>query len=310
MQQFISPKFQCQICAYNPSKKSSLDKHMLTAKHILLTQLHCNAPKSCYDHKCIKCTKMYKSRVGLWYHKKKCVSNKCLEEEQEEEVEEVEEELISASDNIMVKEIIKQNQHLILENQEFKKLLMDLACKPTTTTIKQVNSHNKQFNLNVYLNETCKDAMNLSEFVDSLVIKASELEDMGRLGYAQGISNIIIRGLNELDETQRPFHCTDKKREIIYIKENNVWEKETMGRLFLRKMIRDIAHRNFKRMPQWMLDNPSCDDISTKKHTEYMSIVNQVMTGLGPEDDIGINKIIRNVANYSYIDKCGIMMGF
>ena len=205
---------------------------------------------------------------------------------------------------------------MFLENKEFKKMLLELAMKPSNSNSNSnshhnhTNSHNKQFNIQVYLNETCKDAMNLSEFVDSLVIKASELEDMGKLGYAQGISNIIIRGLNELDETQRPLHCTDKKRETIYIKENNVWEKETMGRLFLRKMIRDIAHRNFKRMPQWMLDNPSCDDISTKKHTEYMSIVNQVMTGLGPEDDIGINKIIRNVANYSYIDKCGIMMGF
>ena len=277
----------CENCDFKTNLTHHYNRHLQSLKHI----------RNCQEtpYKCA-CGKTYVYRQGLSKHKKTC--NFTKEEEQE----------ITQKESNVVKELIKQNQFMFLENKEFKKMLLELAMKPTTSNSNShhnhTNSHNKQFNIQVYLNETCKDAMNLSEFVDSLVIKASELEDMGKLGYAQGISNIIIRGLNELDETQRPLHCTDKKRETIYIKENNVWEKETMGRLLLRKMIRDIAHRNFKRMPQWMLDNPACDDIRSKKHIEYMSIVNQVMTGLGPEDDNGINKIIRNVANYTYIDKC------
>ena len=302
--------YECVRCHYNTNKKSSWKKHLTTSKHTTYENelIIMDIPKA----KMVRCPcgNEYKHASSLWNHKKVCpVANAAVAKITTTTTTETDDVVVAKEeDTNMIKQIIKQNQHLILENKEFKQMLMELALKPTTINNNNHNTtHNKQFNLQVYLNETCKNAMNLSEFVDSLVIKASELEDMGRLGYAQGISNIIIRGLNELDETQRPFHCTDKKRETIYIKENNVWEKETAGRLLLRKMIRDIAHRNFKRMPQWMLDNPSCDDTSTKKHVEYMYIVNQVMTGLGPDDDIGINKIIHTVANYIYLDKGAIM---
>ena len=293
-----SDNLYCEICDVKTCSKYHYDRHMITSKHKKKIKYLMNTGEKMKNpqYSCI-CGKIYNHRQSLSSHRKKCSYNDY-------------ESNFTCKKDMTDKDMIFS---LLKQNDEFKNILMEFMKNPPQQQIlnnnNNTNSHNKQFNLKVYLNETCKDAMNLSEFVDSLVIKASELEDMGRLGYAQGISNIIIRGLNELDETQRPFHCTDKKREIIYIKENNVWEKETMGRLLLRKMIRAVAHRNFKRMPQWMLDNPSCDDTSTKKHVEYMSIVNQVMTGLGPEDDIGINKIIRNVANYIYLDKGAIMMG-
>ena len=329
----------CHICDLRTDNKYNFKRHLLTSKHIKKTKYFSMTGQKLKGshYECI-CGKTYSHRQSLSEHRKKCLykDDTCVcdtsmanttaslwntntNTNTDTNTNTNTEDTIILTTNVnnnakeedtnMIKQILKQNQHLILENKEFKTMLVELASKPSIINNTNVNSHNKQFNLQVYLNETCKDAMNLSEFVDSLVIKASELEDMGRLGYAQGISNIIIRGLNEMDENKRPFHCTDKKRETIYIKENNVWEKEGIGRLLLRKMIRDIAHRNFKRMPQWMLDNPSCDDTSTKKHTEYMYIVNQVMTGLGPEDDNGINKIIRTVANYIYLDKEAIMMG-
>jgi len=191
-------------------------------------------------------------------------------------------------------------------------MLMEIACKPNNNnnnnnTITTNNSHNKQFNLNFFLNETCKDAMNMSEFIDSLTIKAGELEDMGILGYIRGISNIFIRALNDIPETMRPIHCTDLKREIFYVKDNNVWAKETPDNLKIKKIIAYIADKNFRRIPKWRLDNPESDDIMSKKNDEYMIMLCQVMTGITPDDDTGINKIIRNVAHHVYLDKKGMV---
>jgi hypothetical protein len=207
---------------------------------------------------------------------------------------------------------MKQYQGILLENQEFKHLIMDLVSKPTTgsnttnnnitNNVNNTNSHNKQFNLQFFLNETCKNAMNITDFVNSLEIKSNELEDFGKLGYVQGISNIFIRGLKELDESERPLHCTDKKREIIYIKDNDVWEKDYEKEKVI-KTIKDIAHKNFKRIPKWKEENPMSDDSSTKKHMEYMLILNQVMSGITPEDEDGINKIVKKIATEVYIDK-------
>ena len=188
---------------------------------------------------------------------------------------------------------------------------MELVSKPTiTNNNSNVNSnntisHNKQFNLQFFLNETCKNAMNINEFMDSLEIKSDELEDMGNLGYVKGISNIFIRALNELDETERPIHCTDKKREIMYVKDNNVWEKETVDKFKIKKIVTYIANKNFRRIPKWRADNPQSDDIMSKKHMEYMNMLHEIMTGITPDDDTGVNKIIRTVANEVYLDKSG-----
>jgi hypothetical protein len=148
-----------------------------------------------------------------------------------------------------------------------------------------------------------EEYQSLKDFVDSLEIKSGELEDLGKLGYVQGISNIFIRGLKELDETERPLHCTDKKREILYIKDNNVWERETMDKMKMKKMISVIANKNFKQIPQWKVENPMSEDNSSKKHFEYMQILCEVMSGVTPDDENGLNKIIRSVANQVYLDK-------
>ena len=216
---------------------------------------------------------------------------------------------VSEEEPVLIKQLIKQYQSLLMENKEFKSLIMDLVAKPIpaintniTNNVNNHNSNNKQFNLQFFLNETCKNAMNITEFVDSLEIKSCELEDFGKLGYIQGISNIFIRGLKELDETERPLHCTDKKREILYIKHNNIWEKDSDKEKMI-KTIKDIANKNFKRIPKWKQDNPLSEDNSTKKHMEYMHILNQVMTGITPDDEVGINKIIKKIALEVYIDK-------
>jgi hypothetical protein len=189
---------------------------------------------------------------------------------------------------------------LLQENQEFKEKLFELASKPT---IVQKNiQNNKQFNLNIFLNETCKHAMNMSDFVNSLVICNEDFENMGKLGYVQGISNILIRGLKGLDQTERPCHCTDKKRETLYVKQNNVWNKEQAVDI-MKQVILDVSYKNVKKIPFWKAEHPSCEDTSTQKYLEYITILNQVMTGIHPDKETDIDKIVRNVAHSVVLDK-------
>jgi hypothetical protein len=201
-----------------------------------------------------------------------------------------------------------QNQQLIFDNKEFKEMMfeqsnkmLEMASKPSTIN-NMNNSNNKQFNLNVFLNEKCKNAMNMSEFLDTIQIEDDDFENIGKLGYVQGISNIFIKGLKNLDETLRPMHCNDLKRETIYIKENDIWDKDE-NKQQIRKVIALIAHKNFKYIPIWREANPSSFDVTTKKNDLYMRIANQVTTAITPDDEFGINKIIRNVANSVVIDK-------
>jgi hypothetical protein len=201
-------------------------------------------------------------------------------------------------------DLIKQNQELILENKDFKEKLYDLANKPNNivNNTKNIVNNNKHFNLQVFLNETCKNAMNMSEFIHSLVIRDEDFENMGKLGYVQGISNILIRGLQGLDKTERPCHCTDKKREIIYIKENNVWTKEQAVEI-LKQVILDVSFKNVKKIPVWKADHPDCEDTNSKKYLEYIYILNQVMTGIHPDKETDIEKIVRNVSQSIVLDK-------
>jgi hypothetical protein len=207
--------------------------------------------------------------------------------------------------------------YLLKENKEFKELILDqsnkmveqsskmleLAAKPTNI-INNTNSNNnnKQFNLQVFLNEKCKNAMNMSDFLDTIQIEDEDFENIGKLGYVQGISNIFIKGLKDLDETLRPLHCNDIKRETLYIKDNDVWNKDD-NKHKIRNAIALIAHKNFKYIPIWQDANPSSFDVTNKKNDLYMKIANQVTTAITPDDELGINKIIRNVANKVVIDK-------
>jgi hypothetical protein len=198
---------------------------------------------------------------------------------------------------------------LLKENKEFKELIIDqsnkmyeFASKPSTAIINTNCNNKNQFNLNVFLNEKCKNAMNMSDFISSLQIQDDDFENMGKLGYVQGISNIFIKGLKDLDEAVRPIHCSDIKREVLYIKDNDVWDKDD-NKQKIRNVIALIAHKNFKYIPVWKELNPSASDVTTKKNDEYMRIANQVTTAITPDDDTGINKIIRNVANKVIIDK-------
>jgi hypothetical protein len=211
-----------------------------------------------------------------------------------------------------VLEVIKQNKELITQNnetqkyyQENQKQLIEI-CKDKPQQFIQNNNNtihdnsNKTFNLQVFLNETCKDAMNIMDFVDSLQLQLSDLEDVGKLGFVEGISNIIVKNLKALDVTERPIHCADKKREIIYVKDEDKWEKESDQKLKIRKAIKRVATKNQKLLPKFKEAHPGCNYSESKYSDQYSKIVIEAMM----DDDIEKqDKIIKRIAKEVLIDK-------
>jgi hypothetical protein len=195
---------------------------------------------------------------------------------------------------------------LIKENSELKNMVLDVCQKiqPLNNTINShnINSHNKTFNLNVFLNEHCKDAMNIMDFVDSLKLQLSDLESVGKLGFVNGISNIIVKKLNSLDETKRPIHCTDAKREVLYVKDEDKWEKENENKK-IRKAIKHIAHKNSKLIPEFKAKHPDCVKSDSKYSDQYNKLIIEAMGGSGDNDSEKEDKIIKNIAREVIIDK-------
>jgi hypothetical protein len=287
-------RFECKKCDYITCKKHDYEKHLKTKKHLHLQNVDKNSPELSTALMMCVCGKIFKHRQSLCVHKKKCgIQTK--------------EQPINITDTELVKFLLKENQEfkqLIIEQSskmlEQSNKMLELANKPYT--INNNNCNNKQFNLNLFLNEKCKNAMNMSDFVNSLQIMDEDFEDIGKLGYIQGISNIFIKGLQDLDETARPLHCSDIKRETLYIKDNDVWNKDENKQKII-EAINGVSHKNVKYIPIWRDAHPDALDGTSKKNTQYMRIVNQVMSSVVPDDPNGINKIIRNVANKVCIDK-------
>jgi hypothetical protein len=289
----VALTFVCNICDYTTSKKSSYDKHLLTDKHAVSvtgdkgdTIGDTKVAKSCFLI-CEKCNKSYNSRNGLWKHKKICKKG----------------DYDNFNDNT---ELVK---YLMKENSELKNMILEVCKNSKSSEQNQINcnntinSNNKTFNLNVFLNETCKDAMNIMEFVDSLKIQLSDLENVGKLGYVQGISKIIVNSLNLLDENKRPVHCTDSKREILYVKDENKWQKENEDNQKMRKMIKHVTHKNTKLFKEYKEKYPGCEKSESKYSTNYDKLIVEAFGGKGDNDIEKENKIIRNIAKKVTIDK-------
>lgn len=218
--------------------------------------------------------------------------------------------------NVSIKEMLNDKdiiQFLIKDNLEFKELMLEqskaiseLAKKSGNTNSHNTNNSNSnnQFNINVYLNETCKNAMNIMDFVNQLQVDNSDLEETGRLGYAEGISKIFINGLKQIKVNDRPLHCSDNKRETIYIKNNNEWSKETDNKVILTNAIKHVASKNIKQITEWTKTHPDFRDASSKTNDKYLKIVYESMSGCTVEEtNKNYSKIIKNIANETVIDK-------
>jgi hypothetical protein len=284
--------FACKECDFNTSNKKDYSRHIKTKKHLNSNQQCFSMQNTQKTHYVCTCGKKYVDNSGLWRHKKKCNKYKIDKNSENSENLDKKDELIN---------------YLIKENQEFKNLILEIVKKDTTTnnnnTITNTNSHNKTFNLQFFLNETCKDAMNIMDFVDSIKIQLSDLEKVGKIGFVEGISSIIVKKLNSLDETKRPVHCTDTKREVMYVKDEDKWEKENETKVKLRKAIKHVAHKNSKMLSEFRVKNPDCLKSTSKVSDKYNKLVLEALGGKGDNDSEKEDKIIKNIAKEVTIDK-------
>uniref|UniRef100_A0A6C0DET3 C2H2-type domain-containing protein n=1 Tax=viral metagenome TaxID=1070528 RepID=A0A6C0DET3_9ZZZZ len=298
------PEFVCNICDYKCCRNFDLKRHYNTNKHKINKMALDDAKNAKF--RCDNCEKNFNDRSGLWRHKKKCDQSK----ETENIIINVEEDKANVQSNEFDSEMILD---LLKQNQEFKDLILEQNKKilelvsavniTNNNNITNNTTNNNKFNLNVFLNETCKDALNLSDFLESLILTLTDFENFGPLGYCGGISNILIKGLNQLDISKRPIHCSDLKREVIHIKNNDTWHKDDDKQQMI-KAIKAIEHKNVKQMSLWAKANPEYKDPNHKKSDLYTKLIDQSLGETDKEKaQKNYNKIIRTVAKEILVDK-------
>ena len=288
--------FSCNVCYFSSCNKKDYNRHIETKKHIFNVSQCFSMEKTQKNPYECNCGKTYKDNSGLWRHKKKCTKEEFDNEDtgKSNEMQEMKE---------FMKYLMKENSEMKNMMLEQNKQMIEITKNAGThNNITNTNSHNKAFNLNFFLNETCKDAMNIMDFVDSIKLQLSDLERVGELGYIEGISNIILKNLKELDVTQRPVHCTDKKRETMYIKDEDKWEKDEEG-LKLHKVVRKVACKNQNLIPKFKEKHPDCGKYNSKFSDQYNKIVVESMGGTGDNDYEKEEKIIKNISKQVFIDK-------
>ena len=306
--------FYCEKCNFKCSKQHAYDRHLLTLKHQnTYTYLH-SAPFSAETEFVCECGKQYVHRQSLYHHKKKCGQT-----------------VIETADDTSsndIKIMTNMFMEVMKQNTEFKELIVDqhnklmeltaaAASSTPSSTTQLINSNNtnnntvinNKFNLNVFLNEKCKDAMNITDFVNSLQLQIKDLENTGEFGFAEGISRIFTRGLKELDVYKRPIHCSDLKREILHMKSEGQWEKTNGENPKLIKAIKQVANKNISMMSEWKKENPGCEKYNSRKNDTYLKMT---IESMGPtekkEEDRDFGKIIRSIAKDTIIEKEGVML--
>ena len=293
-------EYSCELCSTKCSKKNDWDRHIKTNKHLRNAGKIMETKKPAPDFTC-KCGKPFKTKSGLWKHTKICdykeskpIPAQYIKDDPSKNVP-----TMDFLTNFVI-ETVKQNQDLQKQMIEMQKQILEV-CKGGKTNI-HTNSHNKTFNLQFFLNETCKDAMNLVDFVNTMTLELSDLEEVGKIGYVEGISNIIIRKLNELDVHKRPIHCSDAKREIMYVKDQNIWEKENSSYDKLRKAIKSVTYKNSSLLEPWSKAHPQCMNTSHRLNDVYVQMIGQSMGGKESflESE---NKIMKKIAKAVLIDK-------
>jgi hypothetical protein len=320
--------YKCEICNIETNNKKDYNNHLLTNKHIKKSQGYVKPPINLI----CKCGKKYNYYSGLHKHAKKCtysleVLSPDVSPQESLPQETLPQEVLPTNISFLTKlvlEVVKTNTELQKtnndDNKDFKNLILELMksntdlqkqmldmCKNSNTTInnntKTKNSHNKTFNMQIFLNEHCKDAMNIKDFADSFKLEISDFEKVGHLGYVDGISDIIIKKLNEMDIHKRPIHCSDTKRDTMYVHADDVWIKDNSDHDEVRALVQRITAKNIRMIPIWQDMYPNSRNNMHKLNDTYMSLTRQAMGGFGgtiPENE---SKIIRKIAKSVFIDK-------
>ena len=288
--------YNCELCDYNTCNKKDFTKHMSTQKHkntslsMVGNDLDIKNPQNPKNEKymCSFCNRTYKYNSGLWKHKKKCDAHDYT---------------IENTKSLEINALTTLVLDLVKSNQELQQQMIEVCKKDTTTNNIATNCNNKSFNLQFFLNETCKDAMNMVDFIDSIQVKLSDLENMGKLGFVNGLSNMIIDRLNALDVHMRPIHCTDTKRETVYTKEKNQWTKDEADLKTVRRFIQSVAKKNTQNIGLFRNKHPDCMDSSSRNSDVYNKIVMETYGGYGNNDNDSENKIIMKLVKEIAIDK-------
>jgi hypothetical protein len=304
------PINECTICNFKCKWKSDLFRHFMTEKHKkneiinkqqqLATLNNEKTGKAAIETKysCKNCSKVYTERSGLWRHSKKCKPTEIVSEN----------EVIANQETNKMKLTEETVLELLKQNNEFKTLLVEQQNKITelTNRVMVTNNNNithNQFNLNFFLNETCKDAMNITDFIENIDVQLTELENVGHSGYVTGITDIILSRLKKLDISKRPLHCTDLKREVLYIRDENEWNKDNPDKSKIKNMITKVASKNYRKIPQWRIENPECKELEHQQYEFCIKLMRNSLGDLGDEQIKLENKIIKNIAKEVIVDK-------
>ena len=311
-----SKKFYCKQCDYTTCRESQYKRHLLTAKHKKITN---DNKKGADDDKsqiyiCEHCDKEFKYRSGLSRHQKKCVIK-------QEPIEEAPLDVSTNSsiipDTSVLIELLKQNQEfkqLLIgqqqenqkqqeENQKLQTQLLEVVKEGKTVNSHNTTNSNNKFNLNFFLNEQCKDAMNIADFVNNMVLTVEDLKNTGDLGYIDGITKIFADKLKEIDTYNRPMHCTDLKRETLYIKNNDEWAKDTEDKHKIKTAIECIANKNLHNLDNWKDENPGHEVMDSKEDKELVKIMTNSLGGMGTDREKNKQKIIKNVLKEIVVEK-------
>ena len=290
-------EFYCEKCEFICYKKSNYTKHLLTRKHVNDNKINEFDAEKC--HVCDVCNKQFKDRSGLWRHKKKTCTI------QTQPVTEVSMPVPPQIDASLIIELLKENKELREMMIEQNKHVIDLAKNTGNTTNNTINNTtNNKFNLNVYLNETCKDAINLNDFIQSIKLTVNDFIKTGEVGYVRGISDIMLERMRDMEPHVRPIHCTDLKREIVYVKDSNIWAKEDENKTHLRKAVRIVANKNKAQVHPWIAENPKYDILDTPECDKFFEYSKASLGGYGKEEDEKFEKkIINNILKETVIDK-------
>ena len=308
--------FHCTVCHFTCSRYSNYKIHMTTDKHNRMTNDDINHAKNIdtiYGFSC-DCGKIYKYRQGLFAHKKRCTLTRVNKETTDEPEESTE----------LITKLLVQNQELLLSNQHFKEMMVEqskhiqeqqyenqkLQCKlieavkeSSATINNTTNNNNQSFNLNFFLNTTCKDAMNMSDFIENIEVDFKDIENIGKNGYISGMTDMILSRIKELDVTKRPLHCTDLKRETMYIKDNDEWSKDTSDNTNLHRMIDYVAKQNYAAIPLWREQHPECQEWEHPQYDFCVSMMRNILGDVGSEQIRLDNKVIKNLSKHICIDK-------
>ena len=308
--------FECTSCNYITGNKKDYNRHLVTAKHKILTCTDYIPKKPFINVFSCGCGKVYKHRQSLFSHKQKCTIVPINANEMKTENTLIPD--MGSSDIVM--QLIKENQEfksLLIEqqhtNQEFKELIseqtktiIELSKKDTGNIYNNNNNtinNNQKFNLNFFLNTTCKDAMNMSDFIKNMEINLKDIENIGKNGYVNGMTEMILSRIKELDVTKRPLHCTDLKRETMYIKDNDEWSKDSPENSNLHKMINYVAKRNYATIPLWREKYPECQNWNDPKYDFCVDMMRNILGDIGEKQTRLDNKVIKNLSKHITIEK-------